>query len=469
MTDRTLRPRIALSLLAAIVLLAGFGCKGVSKEVKEASKPFTLSYWRVFDDVDVLRPALQKYQALHPNIHIDYRKFTSTEYENELLEALAEDKGPDVMSLHHTWLTRWQPRLFPVPNVLNVTYQEVQGTLKKETVTVLKQIPGMTVKKLAADFLPVVSQDVILLTEQADPRAPLVPRVYGLPLSMDTMVLFYNRDMLNEAGIASPATDWKSFQDQVKLITRLDETGAIIRSAAALGTADNVDRASDIVSLLMMQNGAPMSSEAGTATFDKYPPELAGRQYPPGAEALIFYTDFANPTKEVYTWNDKMPTAFEAFVTGKTAYFFGYSYHLPIIRRSNPKLNFAITTFPQIANNPPVNNANYWVEAVSNKSDHPEQAWEFLQFITAAEQTESFLNATRRPTALNALVSKQLEDLDLGAFAAQLPNVRSWYHGQDTAAMEDAFDEMVRQALAEEADPGKIVELGATKVNQTIR
>jgi multiple sugar transport system substrate-binding protein len=327
----------------------------------------------------------------------------------------------------------------------------------------------MTVKKLAADFLPVVSQDVILPTEQEDPRAPLVPRIYGLPLYMDTMVLFYNRSMLNEAGIASPATDWKSFQDQVKLITRLDETGAIIRSAAALGTADNVDRASDIVSLLMMQNGAPMSSEAGTATFDKYPPDLAGRQYPPGAEALIFYADFANPTKEVYTWNDKMPDSLPAFIAGKTAYFFGYSYHIPLIRKSNPNLNFGITSFPQIANNPPVNSANYWVEAVSNKSTHPQEAWEFVQFITAAEQAEAYLKVTKRPTALNALVPKQLEDLDLGPFATQLPNVRSWYHGTDTAAMEDTFLEMVRQALGDEADPGKIVELGATKVNQTIR
>jgi ABC-type glycerol-3-phosphate transport system substrate-binding protein len=106
---------------------------------------------------------------------------------------------------------------------------------------------------------------------------------------------------------------------------------------------------------------------------------------------------------------------------------------------------------------------------VSNKTEHPHEAWEFVQFITAAEQVEAYLNATKRPTALTALVDKQLEHIDLSPFAAQLPSLRSWYRGTDAEAMEDAFAEMIRQALADEADPGRIVELGATKVNQTLR
>ncbi|MEY4744117.1 MAG: hypothetical protein RL272_62 [Candidatus Parcubacteria bacterium] len=465
----TMRRFAAVACAATVLIFAGFGCKGVNKEVAQRSQPITLKYWRVFDGDDAFGAILQAYQKIHPNIGVEYRRLNYDEYEKAILDGLAQDQGPDIISLQNTWLRRWQPRLLPVPPVLTIPYREIQGTIKKEYVTVMRQEPGMTLKQLANDYVDIVSEDVVIPTEQDDPRAPLVPKIYGLPLFVDTMVLYFNRDILNRAGIPQPATDWKTFQDQVKKITKLDETGAIIQSGAALGTVDNVQRATDIMTLLMMQNGTPMTDQNGTVTFDKYPPELAGRPYPPGAEALIFYTDFANPVKEVYTWNDKMPDSLEAFVKGQTAFFFGYSYHLPQIRLANPKLNFGIAPFPQIEGNKPVNYANYWVETVSKKTKYPNEAWDFVQFMTKADHAKDYLAATRKPTALRSLINGQLEDLDLSVFASEVPTAKSWYHGGDADATEKAVAEMIRQMLAGEADPKKIVELGATKVNQTIK
>lgn len=459
---------IAAASLAAL-LLVGLGCKGQSAEVIKRSQPITLEYWRVFDSEDSMYGIINAYHAIHPNITINYRKFRFEEYEKALLNALAEDKGPDLISLHNTWMVNWRPRLLPVPPVLSVPYRETTGTIKKETITVMRDTPGITLKQLTNDFIDTVAQDVVIPTPQSDPRAPYIPKIYGLPLSVDTPVLFYNRDLLNNAGIAQPAVDWKTFQEQVKKLTKLDETGAILQSAAALGTADNVERAADFLAVLMMQNGARMTDENGTATFDKFPPELAGRPLPPGAEALVFYTDFANPVKEVYTWNAKMPGSLEAFARGQTAFFFGYSYHLAAVRQLNPKLNFGTSTFPQIEGNQPVHFANYWVESVSSKTKHADEAWDFLQFATKAENVQSYLNTTGKPTALRALVNGQLQNTDLSVFAAQLPAARTWYRGSDGAATESAFDEMIRQMLAGEADPKKLIEIAATKVNQTVR
>lgn len=461
--------RLVIAAVAACLILTGLGCKGVSKEVALRTKPITLKYWRVFDDEDAFSDQLDGYRKAHPNINIEYRKLNYDEYEKELLSALAEDKGPDIFSLHNDWMRAWQPRLLALPPVLSVPYREIQGTIKKEYVTVIKQEPSITIKQLGNDYVDAVSDDVILPTEQADARAPLIPKIYGLPLAMDTLVLYFNRDILNNAGIAQPASDWRTFQEQVKKITKLDQTGAIIQSAAALGTADNVARPSDILALLMMQNGTRMTDQNGTAAFDKYPAELAGRPFPPGAEALIFYTDFANPVKEVYTWNAKMPPALEAFINGQTAYYFGYSFDLPVIRRSNAKLNFGITGFPQIEGNKPANYANYWVEAVSNKTAHPDEAWNLVQYLAKAENAQKYLTATKKPTALRSLINGQLEDLDLSVFAAQVPTAKSWYHGTDANAAEGALSDMIRQMLAGEADPKKILELGAAKVNQTIK
>ncbi len=462
-------PAILLISVVTLLLTAGFGCKGVSKEVAQASKPFTLKYWRVFDDSDTISDAINAYRALHPNVTISYRKLRYDEYQKAVLDALAEDKGPDIFSLHNTWIREWQPRLVAAPPVVTVPFREIQGTIKKEAVTVLRQLPGPSIKSLANDFVDVVSGDVVIPTEQADPRAPLVPKIYGLPLSVDTMVMYYNRDILNASGITQPATHWREFQEQVKKITKLDEVGTIIQSAAAIGTADNVERSTDILSVLMMQNGTQMADENGMATFDRYTPETSGQPLTPGAAALVFYHDFANPEKEVYTWNDKMPGSLEAFAEGRVAYFFGYAYHLPAIRAMSPKLNFAIAGFPQIEGNKPINYANYWVEVVSKKTLHRDEAWDFVQFLTKAEMAQRYLTKTNKPTALRSLVNGQLESLDLSVFASQVPTSKSWYHGLDAAATEKALGDMIKQMQEVDADPLKIVELGATKVNQTIK
>ena len=83
-------------------------------------------------------------------------------------------------------------------------------------------------------------------------------------------------------------------------------------------------------------------------------------------------------------WNNFMPNSLESFMAGKTAFFFGYSYHIPIIKAQAPKLNFEITQVPQIGN--PVNFANYWTETVSKKSKHVDEAWSFILFITTNQE-----------------------------------------------------------------------------------
>ncbi len=459
-----------LAGLATLLVLGGFGCTLFpNAQVAQKTKPITLKFWSVYDDADSFGDAFTAYQAIHHNVSFDFKRLTYDEYEKQILNALAEDQGPDIVSLPATWMHRFQPELMPVPQTLTLAYREIQGTIQKQAVTVIHSNPGITLKQLANDYVDVVSQDAVMLTAQADPKMPLIPKIYGLPLSVDTMALYYNKDLLNRAGIAQPAGDWKTFQDQVKKITKLDQTGTIIQSGVALGTADNVERGTDVLSLLMMQNGANMTDDSGTVTFDRYPPELAGRPFPPGAEALIFYTDFANPVKEVYTWNDKMPNSLQAFENGQTAFFFGYSYHMAQIRLANPKLNFGVSSFPQIEGNKPIYYPNYWINAVTSKTQNPNEAWDFVEFMAKPENVKSYLAKTHQPAALRSLVNDQLQDLDLNVFASQESAAKSWYHGTDAVATEQAFQDMIRQMLAGNADPTKILELGASKVNQTIK
>jgi len=451
-----------LCLLSFFVLSSGFGCKGADKNTQKAMEPISLTYWRVFDGPDAFSGIIEEYKALHPYVNIEYRKLRYSEYEAELLNALAEDRGPDIFSIHNTWIKRYQPKLEAMPETTTMAYPVLVGTIKKETVNELRTNKSLSVKELQDTFVDAVSYDVVLEDN----------KIYGLPLSVDTLVMYYNKDLFNNAGISQAPKYWnKEFLQTIKKLTKQDPKQGIIQSGISLGGSSNIERHSDILSILMMQNGATMLENSNKVAFHTVPAFARDTNYNPGLEALRFYTDFANPAKESYSWNSEMPNSLEMFTNGNLAIMFGYAYHLPQIKARAPKLNFSISSFPQIEGNPPtnINFANYWVEVVSKKSKHSNEAWDFVQFITKKEQAEKYLEKTNLPTALRSLVSVQKEDDDLKVFADQVLTAKSWYKGQNATAAEEAIKEMIDITVANTGEKMQtIINNAASKIQQTI-
>jgi len=452
-----------LSLLIVFVLTSGFGCKIADNKTKEAMKPITLTYWRVFDGTDAFGDIIAQYNSRHPFIKIEYRKLRYNEYEEELLNALAEDRGPDIFSIHNTWIRKYQSKLIPMPAEITMVYPVEKGTMKKEIVPELRTTRSLTLKEIRDNFVDVVGHDVIIEGE-----------VYGLPLSVDTLSMYYNKDLFNNAGISQAPQYWnKDFLQNVKQLTKQDPRKGIVQSAIALGGGTNVERFSDILSVLMMQNGATMMSDSSQVMFNMIPTFAQDTDYNPGLDALRFYTDFANPVKESYSWNSELPNSLDMFISGNLAIFFGYSYHLPIIKAQAPKLNFSVSKMPQIEGNPPtnINFANYWVEAVSKKSEHPNEAWSFIQFMTQADQVESYLAKAQKPTALRSLIQQQRTDDDeISVFIDQVLTAKSWYLGKNSQAAEAAIKEMIDRVNENTGEQLKdIINTGAAKVQQTIR
>ncbi|PIR95256.1 hypothetical protein COT93_03320 [Candidatus Falkowbacteria bacterium CG10_big_fil_rev_8_21_14_0_10_37_18] len=451
-----------LFLLTVFLITSGFGCKGVDQETQQAMQPITLTFWSVYDDADAFQDIITKYKAIHPYITIEYRKFRYEEYETEILNAMAEDRGPDVFSIHNTWLKKYQSKLAFLPATITLPYPVVQGTIQKTVVQQMRTINSLSLTELKNNFVDVVANDVVL--EDGN--------IYGLPLSVDTLSMYYNRDLLNNAGISLVPAYWnKEFLQDVKKLTRQNEEKEIIQSGVALGGSDNINRFSDILSVLMMQNGAVMMSDNKHVTFNAIPSSMKDSGYNPGLEALHFYTDFANPTKESYAWNSTLANSLEMFISGNLAIMFSYSYDLNTIKTQAPKLNFGVAKLPQIEGTPPtnINFANYWIESVSKKSAHQNEAWDFIQFMTKAEQVKSYLDITKKPTALRSLVGEQRNDNQIGVFADQVLTARSWYKGINAPAAENAIQEMVNATLISANDKiQNIIDTTAAKVQQTI-
>jgi multiple sugar transport system substrate-binding protein len=452
-----------LSLLTAVLLTTGFGCQVTSTATQKATQPITLVYWRVFDDSDAFQDIINQYKTLHPNITIEYHKFRYDEYENQLLNALAEDRGPDIFSIQNTWVKKYQAKLAPMPSQISMAFPVVSGTIQKTVTYQLQTNKSLSIQDVKDNFVDTVSHDVIL-----DDGG-----IYGLPLSLDTLTMFYNKDLFNNAGISQAPAYWNNeFLQDVKKLTVQDPKQGLIQSGVALGGSSNINRFSDILSVLMLQNGATMMDDNGQIMFNKVLTTGQNTNYNPGTEALRFYVDFANPLKESYAWNNNLGNSLDLFIGGNLAIMFGYSYDLATIKAQAPKLNFSVAPLPQIEGNPPtnINFANYWVESVSKKSAHQNEAWDFIQFMTKAEEVKSYLQKTSHPTALRSLVDWQKQQGDqISVFANEVLTAKSWYKGQDEAAAENAMKTMIdTAATTTDQDLQSIIDNGAAQIQQTV-
>lgn len=426
---------LAITLMLVLVF-TGLGCKKQRGAQKTSAKKITISWWRPWDASDVFSSAIKSYEKTHPNVKIEYKKLTYPEYEKTIIESLASGRGPDIWSIHNSWIPKHLDKLASAPKTL-LTPQQYQET-----------------------FVDVAAEDFII-TDQ----------VYGLPFSVDTLALYYNKDLFNTAAVASPPITWEEFKEDVKKLTKTDELGNIIQAGVALGTAKNVNRAVDILYLLMLQNGTQMISEdKKSAAFNQKVKTKEGETFIPGLDALIFYTDFANPKKTVYTWNPNMLNSIDAFVDEKTAMIFNYSYQNAIIKSKAPKLNYAIAPCPQIEADPQkaTNFANYWGEVVSLTSPNRDIAWDFLLYLAKKENMENYTRLTKRPASRRDVIESQLEDPDLKIFAGQALTAKSWYQ-KDAAIIENIFIETIESVVLGETTTEDALNKATTQVNAVMK
>ena len=371
----------------------------------------TLVFWNVYDDEEVFKQLIYAYKEKNPYVDIVYERKRYNNYREFVSELLSAKQGPDIYAIHHTWLPLERKRL--------VAMNDVMPDLN----------PPLVINK----YPEVFRFDFVVEPAPGDLEGE--PKIYALPLAIDTLALYYNIDLFNTNSIVYAPRTWEEFVDVVNKLERVDENGNITLSGVALGSAFNerVNRSTDILSLLMMQSGAQMNNEYGRITFDSGVKTEDGFTYYPARDAINFYTSFANPNSQNYTWPPNAKYAknafysIDAFVEGTAAMMINYSYHRETVKKRNPDLKFSVSEIPQPQDSVvKINYASYWGYAVPKISDNPKLAWDFINFITQEKNAKMYLEASDKPTALKSLIPAQQEDPELGVFANQVLTARSW-------------------------------------------
>jgi len=238
----------------------------------------------------------------------------------------------------------------------------------------------------------------------------------GIPMMYEGLALLYNKDMFTTAGLPVPST-WAGVKEAaVKLVIKGSD-GKISRGGIALGNAENVDNFSDILGLLMLQNGATLTDTSSQEV----------------ADALSFYTSFQTTDN---VWSSELPDSTAAFGREEVAMIIVPSWRIHELLAQNPDLDFGVTNVPVIEDQ--LTWGSFWAEGINAKSKNQDAAAAFLKYISKKETLEKFYDAASKVRGFGELyprmdMSADLADNELIApYLEDAPFADGWYLSSNT-------------------------------------
>lgn len=354
-------------------------------------------------------------------------------YQGELINAIAAGQGPDLIML--------------TPSTI--------GTLADK----ISLIPYSAVSQ-STFVSSYVDEGQLFLTPQG---------ALALPFIIDPMVMYWNRDTFVGAGEPNPPLLWNDFVTLAPRLVSLDAGGAIRRSAVALGTWDNVTNAKAVLSALMMQTGDFITGRnangALTATLGSKP---SSANTAPAAEALRFYTDFANPSKTAYSWNRSLPASYNAFASGDVAVYFGFASEYGGIAQRNPNLRFGVATLPQLEGaSAKITSGVVQGLAVARGAKNAAGALAVAQKLTTAAAASAAAQQMGLPPARRDVQLDTSGSAVAATFVQSALMARSWAD-PNSAATDGIFKSMIESVSSGKSTPEQAVFDAAAAMRQLL-
>lgn len=325
-------------------------------------------------------------------VRIVYVEKKEKTIDEDLVEALASGTGPDMVILTQEKILKLLNKIRPIPY---------------ETVT-------------QRDF----KNSYIELAELFTQKDGIV----AMPVAIDPLVMYWNRDIFTNAGVTTPPQSWSQFYELTKKITIRQSSGNITQSLVAFGTFSNINNAKSIISALFLQAGQPIVAPTGQGTFRASLNETTTGGASPAGDALVFYTEFARSDKSAYSWNRSLPSSRNAFEAGDLALYFGFASEYEGIRAKNPHLNFDVTTIPQKDQaSKRMTLGNVYGAAILKNSKNPNGAVYAAQLLSTREATKVLSEGLGVAPVHRSTLAERTTDPIRSVVNDSAVIARSWY------------------------------------------
>ena len=197
-------------------------------------------------------------------------------------------------------------------------------------------------------------------------------KTWGVPFQRSTIVMYYNKDMLKEAGISRPPETWAELADAAKKLTKKDASGKTTQYGVQIPSSGFPYW---LFQGLAIQNGVAMANDAGSAV--KY-------DDPAVVEALQYWVDLAKSGSHppgIVEWGTTPKDFFEK----KVAMMWTTTGNLTNVK-NNAKFDFGVAMLPgNKRKGSPTGGGNFYIFKKSTPAQQ-EAAFKFIKWATQPER-----------------------------------------------------------------------------------
>ncbi|MBD3337008.1 MAG: extracellular solute-binding protein [Candidatus Eisenbacteria bacterium] len=392
-----------LSGCSALLLLAVGSLCGCGGE----DAGTTLTFWAMGREGEVVQELVRDFEEHNPRIAVDVQQIPWSAAHEKLLTAFVGRSTPDLTQLGNTWVAE-----FAALEALAPLGARAAASV---TVDAGRYFSGIWDTNLIAGEL------------------------YGIPWYVDTRVLFYRADILEEAGYSEIPDTWTEWRRASEAVKRTVEPGDYALFLPVNEWTQPV--------IFGLQAGSSLLKENATrGAFSE--PEFR--------RAFEFYVDFFREGLAPPVANTEIANVYQEFARATFSMYITGPWNLGEFRRRLPDdLQDDWSTAPLPGpgvSGPGVSLAGGSSLVLFERSRHKDEAWRLIEFLSRPEQQARFYHLTGDlPARVEAWDDPQLKsDPAAAAFRRQLehvvptPKIPEWE--QIAARIQERAEEAVRGA-----------------------
>src|SRR5215216_649404 len=226
---------------------------------------------------------------------------------------------------------------------------------------------------------------------------------YGMPWYTDTGLLYYRKDLLEKSGYDGPPKTW----DELKQMTRKVRAESDIKFGFVFQGARYEGGVCDACEFIWGHGGNVLDPEDPTKVVIDSPQAIAGLE----TERSMITDGIAPKSVTVY----KESETDGVFLSGDAIFLREWPYAYALVGTSNfPKLEpeqVGVSELPSADGKPGNGTVGDQPLYISTSSKYPDEAWKFIEFVTASEQQKfRALEGSYLPTISDLYDDPEIQD-----------------------------------------------------------
>jgi len=382
-------------------------CTGTPAPESTETGPVTLSWWDYYPEGSTTEIAvtaqIEAFEAANPNVTIDRRFIAYEDIKKALLQSAGAGDLPDIV-------------------IINSPDHQQFAELG-----------------VAADLTDKIAEwgEIDQYAEGTIASSTLNDKNYGIPFSANCLALYYNKAMLDEAGVKPPTT-WDELSETAAALTTPDRYGF------AYAGINNQQATFQFLPTLWQSGG-----------------DLTELDSPNSVKALEFWTGLVKDgsvSQEALSWDQSLIE--KEFAAGRAAMMINGPWQAPALATDAPDLDYGVALLPEGKEAASVTGGENYMVIAGDKED---AAWNVVKWMQQPEVVSALAAGSGSlPTRADV---EPTEDSELyTVFTEQLQVARPRAYGANYAEIANAVVVAIQTVLTGGASAKDALDVAAATV-----